>query len=170
MGYGLVDDSKWKKEINFFIENLILPGIIKIKIKPTDFDQMRTMIYKATASYEKSSAVFSPAISPTDYEDLVASRLREFGWSARTTSATGDQGIDIIAEKDGLKLVVQCKLYSSPVGNKAVQEIIAGKTFEQADAAAVISNATYTPSARQLASSAGVMLLHHDEISSIDLA
>jgi restriction system protein len=65
---------------------------------------------------------------------------------------------------NGTTLVVQCKLYSSPVGNKAVQEVIAGRAFENADMAAVVSNMAFTKSARVLAQQAGVDLLHHDEL------
>ncbi len=50
------------------------------------------------------------------------------------------------------------------MGNKAVQEVYAAKKFEQADHAAVVSNETYTPSARKIAMSTGVALLHHAEV------
>ena len=58
----------------------------------------------------------------------------------------------------------QCKKYTSPIGNKAVQEIIAGKQFVQADIAAVVSNSRYTSSAKQLANVTGVYLLHYSEL------
>jgi len=80
------------------------------------------------------------------------------------TQASGDQGIDVIATRDNVKAVLQCKKYSQPVGNAAVQEIIAGKQFEQADIAAVVSNNSYTQSAKQLANAAGVHLLHYAEL------
>ena len=70
----------------------------------------------------------------------------------------------MIAEKDGIRAVLQCKLYSNPVGNKAVQEVNAGKIFEQAQIACVVTNSTYTKSARQLAQATGVLLLHHDDL------
>ncbi len=63
-----------------------------------------------------------------------------------------------------MKAVFQCKKYAQPVGNGAVQEIAAGKQHEQADIAAVVSNATYTPSAKQLAGTTGVYLLHYSEL------
>jgi restriction system protein len=59
---------------------------------------------------------------------------------------------------------VHCKKYSSPVGNKAVQEIAAGKLHQQADHAAVVTNNTYTPSARELAGTNNVKLLHVSEL------
>ena len=162
--YGLVDDSKWVKEVDYFLNNVALP------VNSESAAYTRIEIEKATSSYGNAKSDFSDSMSPLEYERLVADRLRGLGWDARTTVPTGDQGIDVIAEKDGQKLVVQCKLYSSPVGNKAVQEVIAGKTFEQADMADVVSNATFTPSAKQLASSAGVFLLHHDQLDTIAIA
>jgi HJR/Mrr/RecB family endonuclease len=39
--------------------------------------------------------------------------------------------------------------------------------FYQAKWAVVVSNRTYTPSARELAQSLGVVLVHHDELVSL---
>jgi restriction system protein len=64
------------------------------------------------------------------------------------------------------RIVVQCKFYSSPVGNKAVQEAAAARLHERADQAIVVSNAAYTKAARQLAGTTGVILLHHDDLAS----
>ena len=63
--------------------------------------------------------------------------------------------------------MLQCKLYSRPVGNNAVQQAIAGQRFELATHAVVVSNAAFTRSARELAAAAGVLLLHHDELPSL---
>lgn len=100
-----------------------------------------------------------------DFEHYCADLLKANGWQAQVTQASGDQGIDIIAEYDGKKAVFQCKKYASPVGNKAVQEVIEGKQFCGASIAAVVSNASYTQSAKQLANTTGVYLLHHSELA-----
>lgn len=102
--------------------------------------------------------------TPLDYELICAELLRIVGWNAKVTKGSGDQGIDVIAEHAGKKLVLQCKLYSKPVGNYAVQEIIAGLHFEKAQFAAVVTNGGYTPSARALAASSNVHLLHHSDL------
>ena len=49
------------------------------------------------------------------YEQLVADVLSREGWDTRVTKGSGDQGIDVIAQKGATKLVLQCKLYSHPV-------------------------------------------------------
>ena len=106
-------------------------------------------------------------LEPIQFEHYCAEILRANGWDARVTQASGDQGVDVIATRGNVKAVLQCKKYSQPVGNAAVQEIFAGKQHEQAHVAAVVSNATYTPSAKQLAGTTGVHLLHFSELAQL---
>lgn len=60
------------------------------------------------------------------------------------TPASGNRGIDIVACKDGIRYAIQCKCYSSNVGNKAVQEVFAGKQIYGADVAVIITNTYFT--------------------------
>lgn len=168
MNYGLVDDRKWQKEIDFFLGRVIQPAIGEISALEKNYKRVRDAIEAATSNYQQTAATFSPNISPVEYEHMVATMLSDAGWVTRLTAASGDQGVDVVAEKDGVKLVVQCKLYQKPVGNAAVQEAIAGKAFERAEYAAVVSNASFTKAAQQLAATAGVFLLHHDQLGDLD--
>jgi restriction system protein len=79
-----------------------------------------------------------------------------------------DQGVDVVAEKDGCRVVLQCKLYARPVGNKAVQETAAGRAYEQADYGAVVTNHKYTLAAEQLAATNGVLLLHYRDLPDLE--
>jgi HJR/Mrr/RecB family endonuclease len=105
---------------------------------------------------------------PYEYERYVAEVLCSLGWNAHATRGSGDQGADVIAEKDNLKLIVQCKLYGQPVGNKAVQEVASAERYFGGNVAVVISNNDFTKSARQLADSLGVYLLHHAQLGDLD--
>jgi restriction system protein len=102
-----------------------------------------------------------------EYESLCCQILQQAGWKASKTPGSGDQGADIIAENGEIKAVIQCKHYDSSVGNKAVQEVIAAKIYYGATHAVVVSNNTFTHSARSLAAGAGVILLHHDDLPSL---
>lgn len=77
------------------------------------------------------------------------------------------QGLDIIAEQDGVKVGFQCKLYSKPVGNKAIQEAYAGFFHYGLNFGAVVSNHQYTKSAKELANTTGIKLFHHGQLSSL---
>ncbi|MCX5616958.1 restriction endonuclease [Bombella sp. TMW 2.2559] len=108
-------------------------------------------------------------MDPLDYERLCAHLLCQAGWRAQATPPGADQGLDIMAEKKGVRLVVQCRLYNRPVGNKAVQEIFTARQHRQAHYAAVVSNAGYTRSAREVAHATGVHLFHHSQLSTLTI-
>lgn len=106
----------------------------------------------------------APSAAGLEFEHYCAAVLSAAGWQARVTSASGDQGVDVIAERGGFRLAVQCKWYSSPVGNEAVQQVTAGLPFYGAHAGVVVSNAGYTSAAKQLATATGVLLLHDRDL------
>jgi len=112
---------------------------------------------------------YSSNLDGHEFEDWVAKTFVIAGWDAEVTVASGDQGVDVLARREGKVLAVQCKFYSQPVGNKAVQEVYSGKVHYQADVAAVVSNAGYTESAKALAQSTGVLLLAPRDIFDLDL-
>jgi restriction system protein len=167
--YGLVDDSQWLQEIDLFIDDVIDKSGGDVRSSTEHLRTVKQMIDSATAGFASSRASFSPDMDPIEYEQMVADTLADLGWQARLTKASGDQGIDVIAEMRGKRVVIQCKRYATSIGNSAVQEVFAGKSFEYADYAAVVTNAEFTRSARQLADTTHVILLHHDELSKLEL-
>ena len=85
--------------------------------------------------------------------------LIKLGYSnVEKTKASGDYGIDILAEKDNVSYAIQCKLYSSKLGNDCVQEACAGKKYYKKDLAVVITNSTFTQGAIELAKETNVVL------------
>lgn len=96
------------------------------------------------------------------FEYQCAEILKRNGFSrVQVTQSSGDQGVDIIAHKHRKKYGIQCKYYSYPVGNKAVQEAYAGANFYDCDKAMVMTNLTFTRSATELAQKLEVELWDH---------
>ncbi|WP_083250561.1 restriction endonuclease [Acidihalobacter aeolianus] len=103
-------------------------------------------------------------LTPEDYEQFCAALLANNGWSVRLTGKTGDFGADVIADKSGHKVVVQCKQWSNSVGVKAVQEAHTAMSHYRADQAIVVTTSGYTRAAKDLAESTGVRLLSHTDL------
>lgn len=100
------------------------------------------------------------------FEYWCADLLRKNGFTQVTvTPGSGDQGVDIIAVKDGLRYAIQCKRYNKNLGNKPVQEVNTGKTIYGCDLAAVMTNQYFTDSAIQAAVACGVLLWGRDELA-----
>ena len=94
-----------------------------------------------------------------EFEFFCASLLRKNGYEQiNVTRGSGDQGIDIICYRDGIKYGIQCKCYSADIGNKAVQEVFAGKAFYECHIGIVLTNQYFTKSAIELAKKNGIIL------------
>ena len=101
------------------------------------------------------------------FENLCFQKLRSQGWKVKQTPISGDQGVDLIASIDDLRLCIQCKDHQKAIGNKAVQEIYAGKKYWSGTHAILISRSGFTKSAQKLALSSDVLLINEFEIENI---
>ncbi len=110
-------------------------------------------------------------MSGEEFEEFCADVLRGNGYTGvEVTKASGDHGVDILANKDGLKYAIQCKRYSKPVGNKAIQEVYSGKDIYKADIAVVMSNMNFTGQAIEDAKKLRVELWGRNKIYSLQKA
>jgi restriction system protein len=91
------------------------------------------------------------AMDGVEFEGYVAARLGRAGWQVRFTPAVGDYGVDLIAEKNGQCVAIQCKRYGKPVGVAAVQQVVAGALHHGCTRSIVFSNQEFTSAAKQLA-------------------
>ena len=86
-----------------------------------------------------------------EFENFISKLFFNNGYKTNVTKASGDQGIDVILEKNEQKIGIQCKCYSSKVSNSAIQEAVAGKLYYRLDRVMVITNNYFTKSAIELA-------------------
>lgn len=104
-------------------------------------------------------------MSGEEFERYVASLLRKSGFSGvQVTKASGDYGVDIIANKDGEKYAIQCKRYAKNVGVKPVQEVYAGASMYGAKRCVVITNMYYSDNGKNLARKLGVQLWDRSDL------
>jgi restriction system protein len=166
--YGLLREGNWRAHANYFISEVAIPQLkLAEKIIDLPYSQWYELLneivpFKAGAPVEQASIPYPSVGNGRGYELYVAGILRNGGWDTQVTPQSGDHGADIIATKDGRRVAVQCKFFSSKVGNSSVQEIYSAKDFYECHSAVVVSNAEYSRAARKIASSLSVALLHHD--------
>lgn len=116
-------------------------------------------------------AVSDTDISETDgmegheFENYCADLLRKNGFvNVSVTPGSGDQGVDVIAEKEGVRYAIQCKCYSSALGNTPVQEVCAGKSMYNCHVGVVMTNNYFTAGAKQLAEKNEILLWDRDKL------
>lgn len=98
-----------------------------------------------------------------DFEYYCAELLRNRGFiEVEVTKSSGDCGIDILAEKEGVTYAIQCKRYNAPVGVKAVQEAYAGRDFYDRMVGCVLTNQYFTQPAVDAAQKLKILLWDRD--------
>lgn len=121
---------------------------------------------EANAYSTFSSVPDVDVVTPYELEQMVEEQYTSMGYEAIATKKSGDQGADVIVKEPstGLVTVVQVKQYfDTKVGNKAVQEVLAGKEYYDADRAIVMTTNYFTKSATELAEKTDVELMDRDD-------
>ena len=103
-----------------------------------------------------------------EYEQYCKKILEKAGWEVEETSTTGDQGVDLIASIENLRVCIQCKCFAKAVGNKAVQEIAAGMLHWKGTHSVVVAKSGFTKSAEVLANSTNVILTSDKELKDLE--
>jgi Holliday junction resolvasome RuvABC ATP-dependent DNA helicase subunit len=113
-------------------------------------------------------------ITPTDFERLVTEMLRQMGFEAQMTKASGDGGIDIEAVLDrpiiGGKYLIQCKRFDdgNPVGSAAIREFYGAlRADHNAVKGIFITTSTFTPQARQFAQGLPIELIGGEQLRNL---
>ena len=101
----------------------------------------------------------------TEFEHFCKDILSKNGFKEIfVTKASGDYGADLIAKKDGIKYVIQCKRYSGNVGEDSVRQVYASKKVYDAEIAVVLTNSHFTDAAFELAKHNHVHLWHRERL------
>lgn len=116
--------------------------------------------YKTVPNFDKMTGA--------EFENFCCYLLSKNGFKdIKTTKASGDQGIDILAKSGDLRLGIQCKCYSSNIGNSAVQEVYSGIKYYSCDRGIVITNQYFTASAIELAQSTNIWLWDRKKLNDL---
>lgn len=103
-----------------------------------------------------------------EFEQYCSFLLSKNGFeNVSITPSTSDHGIDIFAEKNEITYAIQCKCYTSNVGNSSVQQAYTGKCFYKKDIGVVLTNQFFTQQAINEADELGIKLWDREKLDSL---
>jgi HJR/Mrr/RecB family endonuclease len=127
--------------------------------------QTGTPINKNMLSEKNSASNNFDNLDGAEFEEWCANLLRNNCFTnVQVTKTTGDQGVDILAQKNDIKYAIQCKCYSSNLGNSPIQEVHAGKSMYNCHVGVVMTNRHFTSGAKELAKATGVLLWDREKL------
>ena len=105
-------------------------------------------------------------LAPAQFERLVGRAFEAYGYRIRQTGGPGDQGIDVLATKDGRTIAVQCKRYDAAqfITPREIRELLGAATAAKATEALFVTTSTFTTAAREFARSQNIWLIDIDAL------
>lgn len=117
------------------------------------------IVITAMRSRRRKKTRFIDEMEGHEFEYFCAELLKDNGFvEVEVTKGSGDYGIDILAEKEGVTYAIQCKCYADMVGVKAVQEAYAGRDYYDRMVGAVMTNQYFTAPAVDAARKLKILL------------
>lgn len=94
-----------------------------------------------------------------DFEKYLERLFKDLGYKVKRCGKSGDQGADLLLEKEHFIYAIQAKYYNEKLGNTPVQEVVGALNYYDADQGVVVTNSVFTPSAKELAKVNNVILI-----------
>lgn len=141
----------------------------KVLMSSAQFEMLlEKLVSPLSSAHEKNQIIEMDNMEGHDFEYFCADLLRKNGFiNVEVTQGSGDHGIDVLADKDDISYAIQCKCYSSNIGNAAVQQAHTGKSLYHKDIAVVMTNRYFTQQAIEEANALGVKLWDRDKLNSM---
>ena len=103
------------------------------------------------------------------FEALVHATFEHQGYRVdHTGGQRPDGGIDLVARKNGERILVQCKHWKvRKIGVKAVRELAGVVATESADGGVLVTGGEFTREARRFAARAGIRLMNREQLTAL---
>ena len=99
---------------------------------------------------------------PQDFENFCAELFQKMGYKVYVTAKVKDGGYDLILHKDGIKTIVECKMFSQShtVGRPLVQKLVGANFEAKAQRMIFVTTSKFSNDAVRYACDAGVTLVN----------
>jgi hypothetical protein len=175
IGFGFLFLDRGKVGLFGFLVPFFGPGIFgyilgsawgrNIFMRGQEFHNAVNTAAKALC-FERPNRDYWRQLSWRDLELRVTALFGRLGYSAHATPGSGDKGVDVVAESNRGKIVIQCKQYSKPAQRNLVSELLGVMKAERATRGILICTGGFTQGAEEYAAHNGVELWDLDDLAS----
>ncbi|HVS82656.1 MAG TPA: restriction endonuclease [Pyrinomonadaceae bacterium] len=151
------------------------------RIKPRDRRPLETTLQVTMSEYQRALEDFKKRneerkkgnqtleglrrLSPKEFEKFVEDLLAELGYEkTNQTGGSGDQGADILAEKNGDRVVIQCKRYKGIVGPHEVRDLIGAMALADAQRGLLITTGMFSIQAERMIGEAQIEMVDGNKL------
>ena len=108
------------------------------------YSQFKDAQYAYTYWVETASLNYWMGLDGHQFEDAVAAVYRSNGYIAKVSKHGGDGGVDIVLEKDGRRIAVQCKAHKAQIGPSVARDLYGTMAHFGFDEGIIVSRSGFT--------------------------
>ncbi len=135
-------------------------ALLRFYIQEKEENLTRESIRKEPQRFEK--------LSGSNFEGLLSRLFEAMGYRVELTGRSGDQGGDLIANKEGERVLIQAKCYRDwSTGNAAVQQVVGAMKYYDCNKAMVVTTSHFTSEAIVLAKTNQTELVSKEQLQEL---
>lgn len=127
-------------------------------------ERFNDAVKEHAAALEREKREFWETLDGLDFEHELAAVLSKADYSVEVTRGSGDDGVDIWAQKDEETIAIQCKRYGGAVGPAVIRELYGVLMHLDADRGIVATTGYFTQGAIDFAQDKPIDLWTLDDI------
>ncbi len=104
-------------------------------------------------------------MTPLQFEVFVREVYARLGYEAELTKRSGDEGVDVLAKKDGLIYAIQVKKTAKPIGSPVIQTLLGSMANIEADRGICVASAGFTRDAQRFAAGKPIILVGQEDLA-----
>ncbi len=108
-------------------------------------------------------------VSGWEFERIMAELFKKLGYIVSVTKGSGDEGIDLFLEKEGLRAGVQCKRWKTMTGQRVIREFYGSLMHAKLEKGFVITTSRFSEAAKDFAEDKPIVLIDREELRRIIL-
>lgn len=157
-------------EKSYILEEFLLEENIRFGNLSIEFSRVNEQ--KDLENFERNLFNDSPIMpienidnmSGTEFEEFLEKLFTKMDYKVERIGGAGDQGGDLILDRNNEKIVVQAKRSSTSINNSAVQEVIGAIGFYNCAKGIVVTSNIFNKSAQELANANNIELVDRTKL------
>lgn len=155
-----VEELKKKKDIKESSKQLE-NDIVQLNQKKNELDKM---LQKRENFYIETELKYIDTLDGWSFEQYCSSLLQKIGYTSVVTKGSNDYGGDILAEKENIKYVIQCKRYNEAISAKPIGEVLRSIKHYKCEKGIILTNNYFTNNAIEEANDCDIELWDRNKL------
>lgn len=154
------DLKKMYREMGITSDEKDIYSLLRVYIQEKEENLTRESISKEPQKFN--------SLTGTEFEKLLYRLFQAMDYKVQLTGKSGDQGGDLVANRNGDRVLIQAKRYSDwSTGNAAVQQVVGAMKYYDCNRAMVVTTSYFTPEAISLAKANKTELISKERLQEL---